>query len=116
MISEADATVNEPAAKCITVYRTALNYGLRFPLHAVIAEILNKYKLAPAQVVPTSWHNICSFIATCELRGLTCSTRAFSLVHIVQKAPKEISELGWYCFNNRPGFMTAIEKKSKVKY
>ena len=31
-------------------------------------------------------------------------------------APKEIGDLGWYCFNNRPGFMKAIEKKSKVKH
>jgi len=68
------------------------------------------------QVVPTSWHNICSFIVTFELCGLTLTTRAFSLVHLVQRAPKETGDLRWYCFNNRSGFMTAIEKKSKVKY
>jgi len=66
--------------------------------------------------VARSWHNICSFIATYELRDLTCTTRAFSLVYSVQKAPKETGDLGWYCFNNGLGFMTAIEKKSKVKY
>ncbi|KAJ8429876.1 LOW QUALITY PROTEIN: hypothetical protein Cgig2_006776 [Carnegiea gigantea] len=64
IIPEPDGTVNEPPTKCITTYRAALNYGLRFPLHA---------------------------------------------------APKEIGDLGWYCFNNRSGFMTAIEKKPKVK-
>ena len=83
VILEADATMNEPPAKCIAVYRAALNYGLRFSLHPMIREILNKYELALVQVVPTSWHNICSFIATCELRGLTCSTRAFGLIHTV---------------------------------
>jgi len=71
VILETDATENKPPAKCIVVYRVALNYGLRFPLDPVIEEILNKYKLAPAQVVPTSWQNICSFIATYELRNLT---------------------------------------------
>jgi len=60
VITEADATVIEPPAKCIAVYRAALNYGLPFPLHPMIREILNKFELAPAQVVPTSWHNICS--------------------------------------------------------
>ncbi|KAJ8442013.1 LOW QUALITY PROTEIN: hypothetical protein Cgig2_033777 [Carnegiea gigantea] len=54
--------------------------------------------------------------ATCELCGLTCSARAFSLVRTIQKFPKETGDLEWCCFNNRPGFMTAIEKKSKVKY
>ena len=98
------------------VYRAALNYGLRFPLHPVIREILNKYKLAPAQIVPMSWHNICSFIATYELHGLTCLARAFGLVHTVQRAPKETRDLGWYYFNNKPGFITTIEKKLKLKY
>ncbi|KAJ8419987.1 hypothetical protein Cgig2_025350 [Carnegiea gigantea] len=116
VIPELDATVNEPPAKCIAVYQAALNYSVCFPLHSVIREILNKYELAPAPIVPTSWHNICSFIVTCELRGLTYSTRAFGLVHTVQKAPKETGDLGWYCFNNRPGFMMDIEKKSKLKY
>ncbi|KAJ8435431.1 hypothetical protein Cgig2_013929 [Carnegiea gigantea] len=102
VIPEADATVNEPPTKCIAVYRTTLNYNLRFPLHLVIEETLNKYELAPAQVMPTSWHNIRSFIATCERRGLTCSAQAFSLLHTVQRAPKETGDLGWYCSNNRP--------------
>ena len=116
IIPKADATVNEPSAKCFAVYHTALNYGLRFPLHPIIEDILNKYELAPTQVVPTSWHNICSFITTCELCGLTCTTRAFSLIYTVQRAPKETVDLGWYCFNNRLGFMMAIEKKLKVKH
>ena len=42
--------------------------------------------------------------------------RAFNLAHTIQKAPKEIRDLGWYCFNNRLGFMTSIEKKSKAKH
>ncbi|KAJ8424180.1 hypothetical protein Cgig2_015914 [Carnegiea gigantea] len=48
VIPEADATMNESPAKCIAVYRAALNYGLHFPLHPMITEILNKYELAPA--------------------------------------------------------------------
>ena len=54
MIPEADATVNELPVKCIVVYCVTFNYGLRFPLHLVIEEILNKHELVPAQVVPTS--------------------------------------------------------------
>ncbi|KAJ8433872.1 hypothetical protein Cgig2_021255 [Carnegiea gigantea] len=116
VIPKADATMNKSPTKCIVVYRTALNYSLRFPLHPVLEEILNKYELAPAQVLPTSWHNICSFITTYELRGFACSARTFSLVHTIQRAPKETKDLGWYCFNNRPGFIAAIEKKSKMKH
>jgi len=98
VIPEPDATMNELPAECVAVYWAALNHCLRFPLHYVIREILNKYGLAPAQIVPTSWHYISSFIVTCELRSLTCSGQAFGLVHTKQ------------------GFMTAIEKKSKLKY
>ena len=83
VILESDATVNESPVNCIAVYRVALNCGLRFPLHRVIREVLNKCELAPAQIVPTSWHNICSFIATCELCDLTCSAWGFGLVQAV---------------------------------
>ena len=65
--------------------------------------------------MPTSWHNICSAIATCKLHGLTCTGRAFGLVHTVQRAPSKTVDIGWYCFNNNMGYMTAIEKKSKLK-
>ncbi|KAJ8428264.1 hypothetical protein Cgig2_000326 [Carnegiea gigantea] len=116
IIPELDATVNEPPAKCITVYRANLNYGLRFPLYLVIEDILTEYEQAPAKVVFTSWQNICSFITTCELHGLTCTAQVFNLVHTIQRALKETGDLGWHCFNNRQGYMTAIEKKSKVKH
>jgi len=53
VIPEADVTVNESSTKCLAIYRAALN-SLQFPPHLVIEEILNKYELAPAQVVPTS--------------------------------------------------------------
>ena len=78
-------------------------------------EILNKYELAPTQVMPTSWQNVFSFIVTCELRWLSCIGRAFHLVYTIQKAPSETGDIGWYNFNNRKGFMMTIEKKSKLK-
>jgi len=81
----------------------------------IIVEILNKYRLAPVQHMLTSWHNVCSFIATYEVCGLSCTSRAFRLVHKVQKAPSETGETGWYNFNNWKGFITAIKKKSKLK-
>jgi len=110
-----EATINEPPLNCIAIDRVAFNYAMRFPLHPEIVEILKKFELALAQIVPTSWHNICYFIATYELRGLVCTARAFGLVHTIQRAPKETDDLGWYCFDNRPSYMTAIEKKPKVK-
>jgi len=89
MIPEPDATVNEPSAKCIAAYQAALNYGLHFPLRPVIREILNKYELAPGQIVSKSWHNICSFIATCELRGLTYSARHLAWFTRSRRPPKK---------------------------
>ena len=114
-IPDPHATVDRPPQGCIVVYWAALFYGLRFPLHRVVVEILNKYKFTLAQVMPTSWHNVYSFIATCELCRLSCTGRAFKLVHTIQNAPSEITDTGWCSFNNTKGFMMAIGKKSKLK-
>ena len=93
----------------------AFSYDIRFPLHSVIMEIPNKYELAPAQIVPMSWHNICSVIVTYNLCRLTCTSRTFGQVHMIQRAPSETGDFGWYYFNNKKGCMMTIEKKSKVK-
>ncbi|KAJ8434359.1 hypothetical protein Cgig2_031605 [Carnegiea gigantea] len=92
-IPDTDATINKSPPKCIVIYHAAFSYGVRFLLHPVIVEILDKYKLALVQIVPMSWHNICSFVATCELRGLTCTGHTFELVHIVQRAPSETMDI-----------------------
>ena len=68
------------------------------------------------QIIPTSWHKICAFIATYKLTKMTYMARAFRLLHTIQKAPREAGNTGWYNFNNWKGFMTVIEKKSKLKY
>jgi len=94
VLLDADAKVNKPPPGCITIYQAALTCDLRFPCYKVIPEIINKYKLALVQIMHTSWHNIYSFMLTCELRGLTCATRAFGLVYMVQKAPSEAEETG----------------------
>ena len=79
IIPKAGATVNKPPLKCIAIYQAAFSYGLRFLLHPVIVEILSKYELVPTQIVPMSWHNVCSFIATCELHRLSCIGCVFGL-------------------------------------
>ncbi|KAJ8423526.1 hypothetical protein Cgig2_030021 [Carnegiea gigantea] len=54
VLPEADATVNKPPAKCIAMYQATFSYGVRFLLHLMIMDILNKYDLVPAQTAPTS--------------------------------------------------------------
>jgi len=73
VLPEAHAAVNKPPANCVVIYRAAFTYDLRFLLYPVNVDILNKYELAPVQIVPISWHNICSLIAMCELRRFTCT-------------------------------------------
>jgi len=53
-IPDTDATINKPPFKCITIYRAIFSYNVRFLVHLVIMEILNKYELVPAQILPTS--------------------------------------------------------------
>jgi len=57
-----------------------------------------------------------SFIKTSKLRGLSSIGRSFGLVHKVQSASTETGGTSCYSFNNQKGFMTAIEKKSNLKY
>ena len=51
VLPEADSIVNKPPSKCIVMYQAAFSYGVGFPLHPVIVDILNKYELAPAHHV-----------------------------------------------------------------
>ncbi|KAJ8432914.1 hypothetical protein Cgig2_004588 [Carnegiea gigantea] len=39
-----------------------------------------------------------------------------NLCSVPTQSDPETGDLGWYCFNNWPDFMTTIEKKSKLKY
>ncbi|KAJ8428578.1 hypothetical protein Cgig2_031372 [Carnegiea gigantea] len=54
VLLEADAMVNKPPSKCIVMYQVASSCDVMFPLHSVIVDILNKYELVPAQIVPKS--------------------------------------------------------------
>ncbi|KAJ8428712.1 hypothetical protein Cgig2_028195 [Carnegiea gigantea] len=94
VLPEVDGTINTPPAKCIAAYRAAFSYGLRFPLHLVMMDILNKYELATAQITPTSWHNICSVIAMCELHRLTCTGRASRRSTQFKGLPVRLGALG----------------------
>lgn len=47
-------------------------------LFKVIYTICIRYKVAMAQIVPTSFHNICLFITTCELLNLKCIAHTFA--------------------------------------
>jgi len=83
VLPEADATMNRPSANCMVMYRAAFTYSVRFSLHPVMVDILNKYNLASVQIVPTSWHNTCSFTVTCEPHGLTYIDCAIEQVHSI---------------------------------
>ncbi|KAJ8451405.1 hypothetical protein Cgig2_017796 [Carnegiea gigantea] len=112
IIHEPDATVNEPPAKCIAAYRVVLSYDIRFPLHPVIREILNKYELAPAQIVPTSWHNIYSFIVTCELRGLTYQARAqLTVFETGDATPEQVAA----AVERKPAVSLPVHKKQRTE-
>ena len=78
-------------------------------------ENLGKYDLAPVQIVLTSWQTICSVITTYRLHGLSYTGCSFGLVHVIQMCPSKSGDTGWHSFNNRKGFTTAMEKKSKLK-
>ncbi|RZS18990.1 hypothetical protein BHM03_00051330 [Ensete ventricosum] len=44
----------------------ALEAGLRFPLHPVIGECLNWWRVSPDQIAPNSWGYIITFLGECQ--------------------------------------------------
>jgi len=48
LIPNPNVMMNRPPLGYVVIYRVALTYGLRFPLHKVILKIINKYELALA--------------------------------------------------------------------
>ncbi|RRT37381.1 hypothetical protein B296_00049937 [Ensete ventricosum] len=51
----------------------ALEAGLRFPLHPVIGECLNWWRVSPGQITSNSWRYIITFLAECRGSGIVSS-------------------------------------------
>lgn len=97
------------------VYKATLTLGLRFPCHPFICTICYRYNIGIAQLTPPSWQNILTFIAVCEIKNLALSFYVFLSLHFLNRLSK--SEPGvhcWYAIQNGPGFLTAVDKASKV--
>ena len=106
--------VDNPPLGCIAVYLEALEHGLRFPLPKVVMEILCTYDIAIAQLVPNAWASTLSFVATCKLKRLECTTLSFSYIHIIQRNSKNCEGKGWYRIIRCPGFLSALDKPSSI--
>ncbi|RRT79594.1 hypothetical protein B296_00005179 [Ensete ventricosum] len=48
----------------------ALEAGLRFPLHPVIGECLERWRISPSQVASNSWRYIITFLGECKGSGI----------------------------------------------
>lgn len=99
--------VTDPLKGCIALYKQALDYSLRFPLHQNIVDFLKFYDMCLAQFVPNTWASIISLIDICSLKGLTCNINAMRALYRVQKCNIKSNSSGWWALYHRGGYMMA---------
>ena len=76
-LSDLGERVDHPPVGCLSVYEEALKAGLRFPLHTFVVQLMNVYRLSPAQITPNSWCFVIGFFSLCFLRGIKPSISLF---------------------------------------
>ena len=77
----------------ICFYEAAFSYGLRFPVHPFIMELLDHFGIAPGQLMPNSWRIVVNCIEI-WLATIGDMIKVGKLVHMYRL--KESKEYGYF--------------------
>ena len=77
----------------ICFYEAAFSYGLRFPVHPFIMELLDHFGIAPGQLMPNSWRIVVNCMEI-WLATIEDMIKVGELVHMHRL--KESKEYGYY--------------------
>ena len=77
----------------ICFYEAAFSYGLRFPVHPFIMELLDHFGIAPGQLMPNSWRIVVNCMEV-WLATVGDMIKVGELVHMYRL--KESKEYGYY--------------------
>ena len=76
----------------LAIYEEDLAAGLRFPFHDLVVQVLNRYRIIPAQLAPNSFRLIVGFVVLCTLDSIRPYFPLFrSLFHLC----KVLGSKGW---------------------
>ena len=91
---------HRPLVGYVTLLETYLKFGVRFPVHSFVVEVLKYFKLTGFQVTPNGWaHMIELFVLFVERRMGPPTTAEFTWYYSV-KSNK--NDEGFYYFAKRP--------------
>ena len=77
----------------ICFYEAAFSYGLRFPVHPFIMELLDHFGIAPGQLMPNSWRIVVNYMEI-WLAAIGDMIKVGELIHMY--CLKESKEYGYY--------------------
>ncbi|RRT66866.1 hypothetical protein B296_00009104 [Ensete ventricosum] len=97
-----------PCLEGFSVYIDALEARLRFPLHPIIEECLEWWRISPSQVVPNSWCYLITFLGECKGSGIIPTRDLFLLCFRLCMGQ------GSYCLTSRaaPTLTPRVESRS----
>lgn len=77
----------------VAINEDAMEEGLRFPLHPRISKILNKWHLAPTQIMPNGWSMVIGILNVSGTEQIPSVDEVLSLTNLAMAYEEEN---GWY--------------------
>lgn len=93
----------------MALYEAFFKAGLRLPLHPFILNLLDRYELVPAQLVPNSIRTIVGFLVLCHLHGIEASLSLFRYFYTLRKQAE------WCSFAPRPSRALRLYLSTSIK-
>ena len=97
-------TVRYPPPDCITVYDSAFDLAMRFPLHPFAREVLEVLNIIIVELHPNAWGCINAFILICRIMGLRPSLTAFRHIFGARWCNSQNHCAGWITFSHKRSF------------
>ena len=99
-LPRAEEWVQNYPSNTLGIYEEDLAAGLRLPFHDLIVQVLNRYRVVPAQLAPNFFRLIVGFVVLCALDGIRPRFPLFrSLFHLYKVSGSK----GWWSFGPRKG-------------
>ena len=92
----------------IGVYTRQLQFGLQFPLHSFVVEVLNGYNISLCQLTLASIRRVMTFLWVCLFYGFEPSIHVFRKLHkpMPNQQSNEHHGAGWWRIETQRGYLT----------
>ena len=115
-IPAAEDRIHRTPAGYIGVYVRMLEYGLRFPVHPFVINVLNGFNISLSQLTPLSIRRTMSYLWVCLFLGFTPDMDVFrTMFKLTPTAQAKSQGPGWWNIQDAPGFLSSFPFKSSDK-